>query len=307
MPSDTRPIKNYVRFAWFTLIYCVGVILWGAFVRATGSGAGCGDHWPLCNGSVVPRAEHIKTLIEYSHRLTSGLSLVFVVALFVWTLKLFPRASFQRKAAGLSLIAIIVEALIGAMIVLLRLVEHDQSMDRVISISLHLVNTLFLLAALTVTAMAPLEPNPRWRWPEGGRGRMWVRGILLGFLALGALGAMAALGDTLFPSTSLKEELRNKMAGRGHFLQQIRIFHPLIAVAWSGFLWVWLADLWQRQPGLKSRATLLLWLTAGNLALGVVNVLLLAPIWIQIVHLLWAEILWILLVSIVFSAASRWR
>lgn len=297
--------SNYVRYAWFTLVYCVAVILWGAFVRASGSGAGCGEHWPLCNGAVIPRAEHVKTMIEYSHRLTSGLSLIFVLVLFFYTRRLFPRGSFSRKAAGYALIAIILEAMIGAFLVILRLVEHDQSVDRIISISFHLVNTLFLLGALVVTAMAPSEPTPRWRWPVGGAERWWVRGILVGFALLGALGAMTALGDTLFPSTSLSDAIREKLAGRGHFLQQIRVFHPLLAVAWAGTLWWWLANLWEAQPALKGRAQLLLWLTAGNLVLGAINVLLLAPIWIQILHLLWAETLWILLASLVFSAASR--
>lgn len=297
----------YRKYAWFTLAYCVAVILWGAFVRATGSGAGCGQHWPMCNGEVIPRAEQVKTLIEYSHRLSSGLCLLFVFILFLATLKLFPKGSFQRKAAGYSFIAIIIEALIGAALVLLRLVEHDQSIDRAISISLHLVNTLFLLAALTITAMAPAELKPRWHWPEGGKSRRWVRGILLGFALLGALGALTALGDTLFPVTDLGAEFRAKLEGRRHFLQQIRLLHPLLAVIWAGALAVWLAGLWERMPALKGRGRLLLWLTVGNLVLGLVNVITLAPIPIQILHLLWAETLWILLVSLVFSAASRWR
>jgi heme A synthase len=90
-------------------------------------------------------------------------------------------------------------------------------------------------------------------------------------------------------------------------LQQIRLLHPLLAVIWAGALAVWLAGLWERMPALKGRGRLLLWLTVGNLVLGLVNVLTLAPIPIQILHLLWAETLWILLVSLVFSAASRWR
>jgi heme a synthase len=307
MSRESSLPSSYSRFAWFTLVYCVGVILWGAFVRATGSGAGCGDHWPLCNGQVVPRPEHVKTLIEFTHRLTSGLSLVFVGMLFVFTRKLFPSGSFQRKAAGTSLLAIVVEALIGAKIVLLRLVEYDQSMTRVFSISLHLVNTLFLVGALTITAMAASEAAPRWRWPEPGKSRRWARGILGGFCLIGALGAMTALGDTLFPVTSLTEEIRSKFDGQRHFLEQIRLLHPLLAVLWAGALWVWLADLGDRFPFLRPRTRLLLWLTGGNMLFGLANVLLLAPVWMQIVHLLWANILWILLVSLAFSAASRWR
>ncbi len=302
-----RTHRNYVRLAWFALLYCVAVILWGALVRATGSGAGCGDHWPLCDGQVVPRSQELKTFIEYFHRLTSGLSLLVVIALFFYTRRLFPKGSFQRKAAGYSLIAIVIEALIGAALVLLRLVEHDQSVARAVSISLHLVNTLFLLGALTITAMAPAEPKPRWRWPEGGSGRWWVRGILWGFALLGALGALTALGDTLFPAASLGDAIQKKLEGGGHFLEQIRILHPLLAVIWAGALWWWVPVLWERQPALKGRSKWLLWLVGGNLLFGALNVLFLAPVWMQIVHLLWAETLWILLVALVFSAASRWR
>lgn len=297
---------HFQRYAWFTLGFCLLVILWGAMVRATGSGAGCGAHWPLCNGTVVPTSDQLKTWIEYSHRITSGLSLLFVVALYILARRMFPLGNFTRSAAGYSLIAIIIEALIGAGLVLLRLVEHDQSLDRAISIALHLVNTLFLLGSLTLTAVSVFEPTPRWRWPSSV-GRWQVRAILIGFALVGALGALTALGDTLFPVTNLAEEFRQKFESRRHFLEQIRVFHPLIAVAWVGAAWLWLANVTDSQPDLRQRSKVFLWLAAGNLAFGMANVLFLAPIWMQIVHLLWAETLWILLVSFVFSAASRWR
>lgn len=293
-------MRPYRAFAWFTLAFCVGVILWGAYVRATGSGAGCGEHWPLCNGEVIPRAERVQTMIEYSHRLSSGLSLLLVLALYGWTLRLFPKKSFQRKAAGLAAIAIVLEAAIGAGLVLLRLVEHDQSVDRAISIALHLCNTLFLLAALTITVLAPGERTPRWRIPAS-RERSWTRIILFSFALLGALGALTALGDTLFP-------VDQAVAGdKRHFLEQIRIFHPIAAVAWFGLLWPWVFAVGERFPDLRKMAKLPLLIAAGNLALGLLNVYLRAPVGIQIAHLLLAEFLWISLVAVVFSAASRWR
>lgn len=298
-------LKAYRAFSWFTLLYCVGVILWGAYVRATGSGAGCGSHWPLCNGQVLPRAERIQTIIEFSHRLSSGLSLLFVLVLFVWTWRLFVKGSFQRKAAALSLLAIILEALVGAMLVLLRLVEHDQSVDRAISISLHLVNTLFLLGVLTVTAIAAGESRAAWL-PKEKKERYWIYGLLAGFALLGALGALTALGDTLFPATSLGEGLSRDLEKR-HFLERIRIFHPIIALAWFGGPWVWLARVQERDPELKRLVRGLMAVVLTNLGLGLLNVLLLAPIWMQIVHLLVADILWILFVSLVFSLSCRWR
>ncbi len=296
---------SYRRFAWFTLAFCVGVILWGAYVRATGSGAGCGSHWPLCNGEVVPREARSQTMIEYSHRLTSGISLLLVMALWIWSLRIFPKGSFHRKSAGLAFVAIVLEAAIGAGLVLLRLVEHDQSVDRAISIALHLVNTLFLLACLTVVARATEESTPRWKLPPS-RERNWTRALLLGFALLGALGALTALGDTLFPVGRAIEAVQGEL-GRRHFLEQIRIFHPIAAVAWFGLLWAWAFSFMERFPENARAAKLPLYFAAANLALGLLNVLMRAPVGIQILHLLLADLLWISLVSAVFSAASRWR
>jgi len=204
-------------------------------------------------------------------------------------------------------VAIVLEALIGAGIVLLRLVEHDQSLDRAVSIALHLVNTLFLVAAVTLTVLASYHATPRWRWPEKGSDRIIARTLLLSFALLGALGALTALGDTLFPVTNLAQEFREKFEARRHFLQNIRVFHPILAVLWAGTLWYWLSGLWGRLPFLKKRSTVLLWIVGLQLAFGMLNVAFLAPIYLQIVHLLWANVIWIFLVSVLFLAASEWR
>jgi cytochrome c oxidase assembly protein subunit 15 len=297
-------MKNYLRFAWFTLFYCVAVILWGAYVRASGSGAGCGAHWPLCNGQLNPRPERIQTWIEFSHRLSSGGSLILVLVLALWTLRLFRRKSFQRKAAAWSSVAIVMEALIGAVLVLARLVEHDKSIDRVFSISLHLVNTLLLLASLTVLILSASAKNPRWRWKEKAESR-WANGLLAGFALLGAMGAMAALGDTLFPSTSLTAGFAADFDSRRHFLERIRIIHPLVAVTWAFLLWNWLAKKWQIHPELKNLGVTVMSLAAANITIGIVNILFLAPIPIQILHLFCANLLWISFVGFTYAAAGR--
>ncbi|MGH8637336.1 MAG: COX15/CtaA family protein, partial [Burkholderiales bacterium] len=90
------------RFAWSVLLYTVGVIAWGAYVRATGSGAGCGAHWPLCNGVVLPRSPTIATIIELSHRVTSGIALVAVLALLVWVFRACRPGHPARTGAVLS-------------------------------------------------------------------------------------------------------------------------------------------------------------------------------------------------------------
>ena len=86
------------RFAWGVLAYNIAVIVWGAAVRATGSGAGCGDHWPLCNGSVIQHYPTAATLIEFAHRASSGVALLAVVGLLVWTFRTAPRRHLARSA-----------------------------------------------------------------------------------------------------------------------------------------------------------------------------------------------------------------
>lgn len=144
--------RRFAKFAWAALGYNLLVIVWGAYVRASGSGAGCGAHWPLCNGLVVPRAAAVETLVEFSHRLTSGVVLVIAVAMVIMAFRSFPRGSIVRKGAVAVLVLTIAEALIGAGLVLFELVAHDTSIKRALSMSMHLVNTFFLLGALTLTA-----------------------------------------------------------------------------------------------------------------------------------------------------------
>lgn len=302
----SRSFDLYRKFVWFTLAVCVGVILWGAYVRASGSGAGCGSHWPLCNGVVLPETEQQKTFIEFSHRISSALLMIFVGGMALWAWFLFPKRNFARRAAILSFVAVLMEALVGAFLVLLRLVEQDKSVLRVASISLHLVNTLFLLGALTIAAISASHPSPRWRWPTK-EGIWWPRGLLLGFAFLAAFGAVAALGDTLFPPTSLMQGFLADLSRDGHLAERIRIFHPLLAVAWVGAFAYWAAELWQRIPNLKRLGQLALSLSALNLLLGLANLFFLAPLPLQMLHLLVADLLWIVFISLLFSAASRWR
>ena len=196
--------SRLARFAWWTVVANLVVILWGAFVRATGSGAGCGNHWPLCNGQVLPRDPTVQTVIEFVHRATSGIALILVVILLWWARRAFAPRHPARTAAWVAMVVMLLEAAIGAGLVKFELVADNASMARTLTLGAHLLNTLVLLAALVLMA----------RWSGGaptvrlsGQGRMpWLLlGGTLALIVVGVTGVIASLGDTLFPARTLGE------------------------------------------------------------------------------------------------------
>ena len=288
-------LSRFARYAWVVVAYNILVFLWGAFVRATGSGAGCGDHWPLCNGQVIPRPDEIETVIEFSHRVTSGIALLMVVGLLIWALRLFPKGHIVRVGAIASMILMIIEALIGAGLVLLQLVADNVSVARAFALALHLANTFLLLAAMTLTAWwASGGAAPIWR----GQTRKWL--ILLpafiGTLLVGSTGAVTALGDSLLQLCVLPGTVAQP--AEGNFLVDLRYIHPILGMLMGAYSLV-LASMAVRQ--VPSRQTwLLAWGTASvfvfQILLGGINVYLQAPVWMQLVHLFFADIAWMLLV-----------
>src|SRR3984885_10808877 len=163
-----RAPQSLVRFAWGVVGYNVLVILWGALVRATGSGAGCGNHWPLCNGQVIPLSPRVDTVIEFTHRCMTGGSTFLVIGLLVWAFRGTMKGQAARVFAVASMVLLLNEAFLGALLVKLGYVTGNQSMGRVVVLSIHLSNTLLLLAALTLTAWL-LGTGQMWR-ELGARG-----------------------------------------------------------------------------------------------------------------------------------------
>jgi cytochrome c oxidase assembly protein subunit 15 len=296
-------MRSFTRFAWAVLGYNLLVVAWGAFVRATGSGAGCGKHWPMCNGEVVPRAPGAATAIEFTHRATSGFALLLVVALVVWAVRAFTPGHPARKAAWASLGLMLLEALVGAGLVLFGWVAKDTSFARGWVMGVHLTNTFLLLGALALTADWSVRPGGMRLADRGAiAGALWLAFVTM--ILAGITGAVAALGDTLFPTTSFAEGLRQELSSEAHVLLRLRILHPFAAVA-AGAVLLLVARLALRlRPDARVRraALSLVVLVAAEILLGVVNVALLAPVWLQLVHLLVADLVWIALVLL--AAAS---
>ncbi len=298
--------KGFRNFAWTVLVYNLGVIVWGAYVRATGSGAGCGDHWPTCQGEVIPIAPQTQTLIEFSHRVSSGLVFLLAVGMVFWAWKAYPRHHAIRRSASLVFVFTVTEALLGAGLVLFGLVAQNDSVFRALAMIAHLLNTFLLLASVTLTAWWATYGAPeRLQW-HGKASSLLLVG-LFGMLLLGASGAVAALGDTLFPSQTLAEALREDTLPASSVLIRLRVIHPFLAIG----VGVYIASVafWLRRnfslPHLEKVTLYVISVFLIQLALGAVNVILLAPMPVQMVHLLTADLIWIglvLLAGIVFSA-----
>lgn len=292
--------KQFSVYAWAVIFYLMAVILWGAYVRSSGSGAGCGNHWPDCNGVVIPRAPSLKTMIEFGHRLTSGLSLVLVGGLVWQAFRRFPKGGSARQGAVLSAIFLALEAALGAGLVLLELVAENSSAMRAVAVSIHLLNTFILLGVLAYTALfASLGRARRLvivaAWPR----RLAVFTALGLFLFTGAAGAVVALGDTLFKAKSLAEGIAQDFSPTAHFLIRLRMWHPVLAIATAAVILVVANVLRQRSadPRLRLSAVLVCWAVSFQLMLGTMNLALLAPTWMQMAHLFAADVTWIALIA----------
>jgi heme A synthase len=299
-------MRHLARVSWGVLAFNVLVIAWGAYVRASGSGAGCGRHWPLCNGEVLPRAERVATMIEFSHRLSSGAALVLVWGLAFAAYRTHRAWDRVTKAAVASGVLVSFEAVIGAGLVLFELVAHDASMKRALSVALHLSNTFFLLAALALTA-----------WWAGGGGPLrvrrrdplaWICAVPLALMVVvGTSGAVAALGDTLFPVKSLAEGLTQDRSSGAHLFIRLRLIHPVLAATTATLALGAAAAVRILRPTADVRRSSYVATVAIVLqvAAGLANVALLAPVWMQLVHLVLADVVWVSLVVMSASALAE--
>jgi heme A synthase len=295
--------RGFQRLSISVLAYNLAVILWGAYVRASGSGAGCGSHWPDCNGEVIPRAPDVKMMIEFTHRATSGLALISVMALAWFAFRVFPKGSAVRRGAVTAVFFMLTEAAVGAGLVLLELVAENKSIARAWFMAIHLVNTFLLLASIALTIF----------WAHGGRRLRWrgqglvgaLLGVtLVGIMALGASGAITALGDTLFPVATIAEGMKQDASPASHIFLRLRVLHPLFAMLMSGGIIV--AAMFTASerptPAVKRASYYVLGFFVLQLILGAMNLALLAPVPIQLLHLMNADLVWISLVLLTASA-----
>jgi len=302
------PNRNLTRFAWFTVFWNVLVILWGSFVRSSGSGAGCGNRWPLCNGQVIPVSPGIHTIIEFTHRMMTGGLTFALLGLLIWTFRATAKGHAARWFAVASAVLLINEAFLGALLVKLGYVTDNQSVGRMVVLSIHLSNTLMMLAAFTLTARSLATGQQRGgllRAPGFG----WAATGLAATVLVGVSGSMAALGDTLFPASSLQAAFAQDFAASSPWLLRLRLVHPASALIAALFV-LWLIarsrriNAYAAQQSAARLRNLVLMLLAVQFVLGIADVLLLAPAWMQLLHLLGADLYWVSLVLL--SAEVVW-
>ena len=285
--------SRFTLAAWAFLAYLIAVILFGAWVRISHSGDGCGSNWPTCHGEVLPTSPSTATLIEFTHRATSALCGVFGLALLAWS---WMRSGWSTvtRLVGLTLLFIVFEGAIGAGLVLGELVADDRSPERAIVIALHLTNTLLLTAFGALAAWRSAQPAAA---AFLSRRRVALSVGLAMLVGTAMTGAVTALGDTLFPrdvelAPGLFAAIREDLTPASHFLVRLRIIHPVMAVAAAAYL-VWLLESEARTSRMARAA---LHLVAVQVVIGFANVALSAPASVQLLHLLLAQCVWIALV-----------
>lgn len=285
MPTQLKTL----RLAWLALIVNGVVILQGAVVRITGSGAGCGSHWPTCNGTVVPIAPTLEAGIEFSHRLLSLVALAVGVWLFMAALRARRDNPGLAAFATASLIFLLLEAAIGAATVLLGLTGDNATLARGVWVAAHLVNSLLLIGMLAATVVYARSPRPSYPL------RLGRQAALASVLCVGAAGTLlliftggiAAMGNTIFPTASLAEGLRADFSPESHPLIRLRILHPVIAIAVGTYLFVGLGLSWWLKPVTAARRVgqLLLGVYVTQMAIGALNLATKGPAPLQLLHL----------------------
>jgi heme A synthase len=291
--------KRFGWFAWAMLLLNVPVILWGAYVRVSYSGDGCGAHWPFCNGQVLPQQMTKPTIIEFTHRMMTSVDTIGMVALCVWAFLSFARRHAVRRYAVASFVFLLVEAALGAGLVIFRLVAKDQSAGRVWYLGAHLTNTMLLLAAISITAWLASTSTHNLRLRNAAPLLLWAAAVTV---IISVTGTIAALGDTLFPSATLVEGMQRDFASGSPLLLRIRLIHPAMALLGTAFIiWSALTVL----PIVRTAALRVIALASFQLLWGALNLTLLAPLWMQLSHLFMADAVWVSVVLMIVETIRQ--
>ena len=301
-------LYRVAKFAWFVLGFNILVILWGVFLRASKSGDGCGQHWLTCQGEVIPSAPELKTVIEFSHRVSSSMAGILVIVLFVWVFWRWRMRNNKQnrlvvKCALWSFIFVVIEGLVGAGLVLTGNTAETLTPERPLWMAGHLINTFVMLAFLTLTARYASGGRPIYFQAE----RKYLTALAIGGAAIfvvGISGSIAALSSMIFSFVPIGEDVARDFSPTSNIFLRLRLLHPITAILTSVFL-IFLTGWIAKQAGgnriVVRWSNVLSILILAQVAFGAVTLLTHAPIAMQVGHLLFADAIWISYV--LFSAA----
>jgi protoheme IX farnesyltransferase len=299
-PSTTRDASGFRSYALIVLMYTLATVAWGAIVRATGSGAGCGNHWPFCDGHVLPVFNSYQRIFEFAHRASTGLILPLSIGLVVWARKVFPAGSMGRKASYGVFAMTIVEALIGMVLVLAGWVNTNPSAARAYAMGTHVVSTFILMGFLVAAIQAGRGVPPITLKGQGAVG--WMLGACVTCTAmLGISGAISALGHQLWPS---KDVLKAAAAANAPWMVRLQPMHPFLATSIALLTILTVGLLLHLRPTNEVRraSRYVAGAFGAEMCLGVINIWLNAPVWMQAAHLVVADLTFASLIVLAIAA-----
>ena len=271
--------KNFFKtYSLFTLIFTLLVIFWGAWVRLSFSGDACGKSWPLCNENLLPTDK--SALIEWIHRSSSGLSIILIFILLVLSLKIYSPYHIVRVFSKSSFVLILIEALIGAFLVIYGLTGRNPENIRVFVLAFHLINSLLLVGSLSLCWRMSL-----WESYQINKPQIYFV-VFFPFLAL--TGNIASLAGQLFPSESLFHALSLDWLPSAHISLRLRPLHPLMAISFV-FVLIW-SSIFKKQLRYLGIAGFIV------ASFGFMTLVSLSPLWMKVGHLILAYGFWVFFV-----------
>jgi len=310
--SPRQKLTGFTRYAWLTLGWNLLVILWGVFLRASKSGDGCGQHWLTCQGEVIPSAPELKTVIEFSHRITSSLAGIAIIVLLIWAIVRWRRMRDEISRSAMwaavgSFVFVVFEGLLGRSLVLTGNTALNLTPERPFWMAAHLINTFILLAFLTLTGYYA-SGGKKMRWKAAGKYKAAIIDGVAAIFIVGITGSIAALASMIFPSGTLAEGFAADLSPTSNMLVRLRLLHPITAIA-AGVALIFIAGWIGRKAGVGTKtkwwSNVLSLLVLGQLLFGAATLLMLAPIVMQLGHLFLVDAIWISFVMMAANFLSR--
>lgn len=305
-------LRAFTNYARFVLLFNMLVILWGVFLRASKSGDGCGEHWLTCHGEVIPSAPEFKTVIEFTHRVSTAIDGILMLILIVWAIRIWLNfrdlQSRQVLIASLgSFFFVLTEAAVGAGLVLTGNTADAVTNARPFWAIGHLINTFILLTFLTLTVWFAAAPR-RFTFRNAGRPILLIAVAATALILVGASGSLAALSNMLFPSQSLAEGIAKDLSATSNIILRLRVSHPIVSILTAGylvFLSGWLKRTSENDSTVTRWSNLVSILVLVQIAFGAATLLTLGPIVMQLGHLLLADAIWIAFVLLCANYFAR--